>query len=225
MGIKERIQKSRVGLRLLRSVALWLVFPVTLLSFVMFHPGLPGDEEMIAHFYKHRADIEELVARYRRFVPKDNGFYSDWSKQTNTSDIMKRAEVNFIGFSARALWLPNPYSLDSGEKVYEMLNSDKEENLYDFEHYGELLIKLSPRERYRTTNLYYGVIWKWIVYFPENPRIERGKIIFPTDWDGETSYVERVENSLNILPYKWRVYGCAYRKIEDYWFLRICNGH
>lgn len=94
-----------------------------------------------------------------------------------------------------------------------------------FQQYGELQIELSPRKRYSSNNLYYGVVWKWIVFFPENPRIEDGELIFTTDWNGRTIFTERVENSLNVLPIAWKEYGCAYRKIEDYWFLKMCNGH
>lgn len=220
MDINARKKKKRSANWLLSLALISL-----LLCYVVFYPGLPRDEEMIEHFYRHRADIEELIRRYRNFVPIDNGSHHAWAQQVGTPEIMERAQVSFINFSGKALWLQDPYSQSSGKKIYAMIGMAGDRNPYSFQRYGELQIELSPRRRYSSNNLYHGVIWKWIVFFPESPKIEDEKLVFPTDWNGKTIFKERVESSLNILPTAWKEYGCAYRKIEGQWFLKICNGH
>ena len=53
-----------------------------LLIYLFLKPNLPSDEEMIAHFYKNKADIEELVKQWR--THEDFLSVSAWKKSEST---------------------------------------------------------------------------------------------------------------------------------------------
>jgi hypothetical protein len=79
--------------------------------YTTFYTGLASDEEMIEHFYEHKAEIEELVKRYREFdaesirpvyieVSRSNGEietvemeypHFKWIEQNDTKELMRKA--------------------------------------------------------------------------------------------------------------------------------------
>jgi hypothetical protein len=70
--ILKTILKSVVAITLLVSLGYYLL--------VVRNP-LPSDDEMIQHFNAHRAEIEELVRRYRIFDPDSKvGHSTTWKK-------------------------------------------------------------------------------------------------------------------------------------------------
>ncbi|MDR3345919.1 MAG: hypothetical protein LBS73_01985, partial [Campylobacteraceae bacterium] len=125
-----------------------------------FGTGLASDEEMIAHFKEHRAEIEELVKRYREFDPETaaepklvsvkhaNGTWEDryvkdhtlWIEQNDTRALAKKAgvDIHWSGMGIfgdsnfggnRTIWLPNPYSIESGE-LFDSMTKDKYNEIF-----------------------------------------------------------------------------------------------
>jgi hypothetical protein len=124
--------------------------------FAKTYTGLASDKEMIAHFKEHRAEIEELVKRYREFDPetaepayawmsnKKSGEYEEvpykshdlWTKQGDTPELLKKASINKIYLHSKipavdgsiTIWLPDPYSAKSAKLAEEMIKSSKKIN-------------------------------------------------------------------------------------------------
>ncbi|MGD9172402.1 MAG: hypothetical protein PVI97_20470 [Candidatus Thiodiazotropha sp.] len=184
---------------------------------------LPSDEEMIEHFRLHRNDIEELVRRYRNYSTDPKVDHSMWFKEGDTQKIMWRAGVEEIWHSAYSPWLPNPYSIETAESIMQQIRNVRGHGL--FTKYGGLVLKLLPRDYYRSVNLKYLHIWKDFYNIPEAPRIEKGELLWPFDHNGEYSVRRRIISSLDQFPGNWKDYECVYRQIETHWFLRLCNGH
>jgi hypothetical protein len=198
---------------------------------LLWRTGLPSDEEMIAHFYAHRADIEELVRRFRNFeMPeKDDSLPKNayqWDKQPGTPELMKRARVwNITGFGP--MWLPDPYSTEAVkeiEKIYKYLPARRRIFLRE-RKYGAIKIRRNPKERFFRGHPIYLNIWKNLIFFPEIPRIEDGWLLGPVRTNGRHAYRNRTSYSLNYFPKHWEEYECVYRPIEPHWFLQLCNGH
>jgi hypothetical protein len=124
--------------------------------YTMLYTGLGSDEEMITHFKEHRAEIEELIKRYREFDPQnapgfteerqENGEYKKvpyyarhlWEKQGDTPELLRKADIYFMGIHKRiptldssvTIWLPNSYSDETAKLAEEMIqNSQKIGNL------------------------------------------------------------------------------------------------
>jgi len=189
--------------------------------FLIIRNPLPSDEEMIAHFYAHRADFEELVRRYREYDRPSDKDTSFWYKEGDTLDLYKRASILDVEFSA-PVWFTFPYTLGTAIEVEERMKKDGRSL---FHKYGALSISLSPRQKYRIITPRYTVIWKNFYFFPEEPRIKDGKLFWPLNIKGNYSKQRRTFPSLNRFPNQWKDFECVYRKIESHWFLSMCNGH
>ncbi|MDR3054117.1 MAG: hypothetical protein LBU53_01760 [Zoogloeaceae bacterium] len=217
------------------------VLVVALFAFAYYvllvRTGLPEDEEMIAYFQAHRSDIEELVRRYRSFEQprtdaegrkpdgKPDWKKWDWSLQGDTQKLLKKTGIERIDFLALNPWLPNPYSLESARKLDALIEDPRDKTFSVFFKYGMLRIERNPRQKYRTGNIIYGVLWKEIIFVPEVPRIENGWLLGPLNNKGRYSFQSRVFSSLNRIPPRWESFECVFRQIEPNWFLTMCNGH
>ena len=183
---------------------------------------LPGDEEMITHFQAHRADFEEVVRRYRSFDAGPDGSPGDWAVQEGTPVLLKRAGLRKHIFGTSPLWFPDPYSQEAASLLRKKI---EEHGFQLFREYGALVLRPSPKKRFRAMNLHYVTVWKDFMFFPEVPRIENGELLWPINTRGNYAKRRRVLPSLDDFPDHWKDYECVLRKIEPQWFIRMCNGH
>jgi hypothetical protein len=205
----------------------------------MFRTGLASDEEMIAHFKEHRAEIEELVKRYREFevAPNNETFdnaHKKWKQQSDTPELLQKTGVGYITAIMGdaqygdwyTLWFPNPYSIETAHKL-KAINDLKswEEKRSIFYKYGMIGVYLDGR-KYSTKH---GII-KQFVYIPEIPRIENNKLLSPLNINGEHYFRKPLLSSLNYIPFRFWAYSdngeatqCAFKQIDLQWFLRMCN--
>jgi hypothetical protein len=207
--------------------------------FDKIYTGLASDEEMIAHFKEHRAEIEELVKRFREFevAPNNETFdnaHEKWKQQNNTPELLQKASVSHLIAIAesigigdlRTLWLPNPYSIETAHKVKAINDLESwEERRPMFYKYGMIGVYIYSR-KYDTEGYY---TYKHFVFIPEVPRIEDGKLLSPFDINGEHYFRKPLLPYLNYFPFKFSTYRdsgeiapCAWKQIEPQWFLRLC---
>jgi len=211
--------------------------------------GLPSDEEMMANFYAHRADFEELVWRWREHPPVSDGKGIGYLFPRENAQQMKRAGISRINESI-PFWYPDPYSIQTAQKRYDMA-ARKNDPVYGFDvlhKYREAVIKPEHEiDRYTKSRLIranndvrLSMVWKDFVHMPEVPRIENGWLLNPPSvasskiapddqyHEKENVYVQqkrrRVLSSLNTIPEDWKVNECVYRQLEPQWFLQMCNG-
>jgi hypothetical protein len=204
-----------------RSAWRWgtAVFAVALafeVWWMLFDNELPSDEEMIAHFEAHRGEFEELVALYRNYRPLP-GERRTWEELPEIKVRRERVGVIYISTIGSLLWLPNPYSIESGKRSWAM------NNLAECRRYCALIFEPSERRRYYRTSIRYGTIYKNYVSFPETPRVEQGRIWYPMDDNGVIQPMDRVADSLNAYPPNWGRGNCVYRRIEPKWYLMMCR--
>jgi len=200
----------------------WLLVAASVFALVYYllhiNP-LPKDEELIAQFQEHRADIEELARRYRQIDPQPNKDHSLWIKEGDTPALFKRAKVWSVQ-SAVGIWLPNPYSVESAKIIEEQSKTAKDLSLSV--KYGTLHVQFDD-PRYTGTALLYGnKVWKDLYFIPQIPRIENGVLLGPL-YRGVNSPNYRVFNSLNEFPKDWGLAECVLRQIEPQWFIRMCR--
>lgn len=204
---------------------------------------LARDEQMIENFMTHRADFIEVVHRYRNYQRSPDKDASSWYKEGDTQELYKRAMI--VDIDAQGIWLPNPYSAETAKRKYGLVGFEYNRK------YGALRISPTcpscaahPDQRgdldHRRNTLLFGTIWKDYYFFPEVPRVESGKLLWPLSVVGKgfpgaqfhekegvatIQKKERVLPSLNRLPSHWQESECVYRQIEPQWFIRMCNGH
>ena len=195
-----------------------------LIYWLYFATDLPSDDKMIAHFYAHRDELEEVVRRYRSLeVPREMSITTTWLKEEGAQELLHKAGIDRIAAGV-PLWLPNPYTLETGKKRIAM-SQDTRRTYSIFNKYGSLLIKMSPRRQYRSVNWPRAVVvWKEYFHVPENPRIEDGWLLGQFDEKGAPNLRRRVVSSTNHFPLVWGSFGCVLRPIEPHWFLRLCSG-
>jgi hypothetical protein len=201
--------------RILAGLVMFLLFYAYMRSV-----PLPTDQAMIKHFQAHRADIEELVRRYRTFDPgpgKDHSIL--WKAQGDTPELIKRAGIAYISDTTMSYWLKDPYSPETARHVEELNKASRGFTLS--QQYGVLCITLAASNRHRSPSLFHGVVWKDIYFFPEPPRIEGGYLLGPLNTKGGYKYKERVLSSLNFYPSNWKPYTSVFRPIEPQWFIHL----
>ncbi len=188
--------------------------------FLFIYVPLPSDEEMIAHFKANRTEFEEIVKRYRNYDAGPKGFHSEWRNKDDTDEILKTVGIRRITSSYP--WLPNHYSKETKQLFKQQLKN----GLYHkMRHkHSVLIVKPFPRSRYYSKNLYYVNVWKSYVYFPEEPRITKGRLVWRID-KNEKPISSRVEDSLDHFPDDWDRFESVYRQIGPQWFLVLSNGH
>lgn len=190
--------------------------------FVITRNPLPGDEEMITHFQAHQADFEEVVRRYRAFDAGTDGSPGGWAAQEGTPALLKRAGLRKHIFYSTPAWWPDPYSLTTAVALEKARGKG---SMKISRAYGAVVLRPSPKKRFRAMNLRYVTVWKDFMFFPEVPRIENGELLWPINTRGNYAKRRRVLPSLNDFPGEWKDYECVLRKIEPQWFIRMCNGH
>lgn len=213
--------KSKWGRVLLWSVALiitLLILAGLWLSRYLFVNSppwrvntLPPDEELIAHFYKHRADIEELVRRYRSYVPPPGKQHHEWTTLGDTPEIFKRAGVKRL-IEVLPMWLPNSYSVEARQRDGGIVADWRKEATYR-------ALAIRPLD----TRFYHNVVWKDLVFIPIIPRIENGVMLGPVDKHGMNVMNLRVVPTLNNEPPDVDRDTCALRQIEPQWFVMMCR--
>lgn len=209
--IKRNLARKILSLVLLLTVG-WLAWT---------RNPLPSDESMISTFHEHRSDLEEIVRRYREFELPANQSHTGWLQQGDTVELIARAKVYDVSYSAIGYpWYPNPYLMETGKRV----EGDRGD-LSRWDKYGSLLIKPEPSNHYYAFTLRHGLVWKDFEFFPEVPRIENGELLGPVDSGGKYTFRHPVRASLNRFSTRWREFQCIYRRIEPQWYLRMCNGH
>ena len=227
------LSKSREGADLaMRSKLkkfLWIGIPIVLLGAAFYalagRNPLPKDEELIAHFYAHRADIEELVRRYREYEPLKEGQHHLWKDQGDTPVLLEKVKIRYLDYEG-VIWLPDPYSVTTGEKIKNLSPGERIHSKY---RYAAIRIRLGDDRYFRGAIVYtiaglrVSTVFKHLVFFPEVPRIENGWIMGPVILDSESKPLYRMFESLDDFPPDWGRGQCAFRKIEPKWFIKLCN--
>ncbi|MDP1612946.1 MAG: hypothetical protein Q8M11_17975 [Sulfuritalea sp.] len=172
--------------------------------------NLASDEELIAYFFAHRADIEELVKRYREYQPPPGQGHHQWRKQGDTAERFKRAGVRDITYNV-TVWFPNPYSIETAKQVAATPGFEK------YIKHGGIRVQIDDDRFMRNST-----IWKDLSFIPEIPRIENGMLLYPVDEQGRQSR-DRVLPTLNSEPPEVQRDECALRQIEPQWFIRMCR--
>lgn len=175
--------------------------------------SLAPDEELIAWFQDNRPDIEELVRRYRDYVPPEGKGHGEWAKLGDTPAILQRSGVRRITHTLN-LWLPDPYSVEARKR-----DGNRAANWREEAKYQTLIIEPADDKRF-----YHISVWKEMVYFPVAPRIENGFIIGPVDALGRNGHY-RISPHFNSEPPLVDRDECAYRPIDAQWFVRMCRTH
>lgn len=185
-----------------------------------FDNKLPRDEEMIAHFRAHRAEFEELVTLYRNYRPLP----SDPPAWDDIQEIKARRERIGVRYVTEQLgiWLPNPYSPETGKLILELIHSHQFGRSED-RRYKTLKITPADRRYYWMASFRYGTIWKDYNHFPEAPKVENGQLWTSIDDRGRSDSMGLVLESLNAFPPNWEKGDCVYRPIEPKWFIRMCR--
>jgi len=172
---------------------------------------LPSDEEMVAHFQRHRADFERLVQLYREDPRR--GVMIKPTREMKT--IMKRIKVNGIAPDQR-IWLPpDPYSGQARREI-ETLRLRRKADRGDPEarKFGGVILDYTPEPVIRLKNLSY--VAKEYYYTPLVPKVEGGLLKTPdVNW--------RIFPTLNRYPPDLWAMQCAYRQFEPQWFIRMCE--
>jgi hypothetical protein len=178
--------------------------------------SLPSDEEMIAHFQKHRADFERLVQVYR----EDPLLPTRWGWVVPTPPIkaiMERAKVNEM-HSDWIVWMPpDPYSDDAKQKI-KTLGLSRRASRYDpaMRKFGGVFLGYG-HPQVRRLNWYLSDVYKGYYYAPFPPRIEKGRLKTPhgDKW---------ISPTLDSYPSNLISGNCVYRQFEPQWFLELCQG-
>ncbi|THF65232.1 hypothetical protein [Pseudothauera rhizosphaerae] len=212
---RKRPRMLRWGINLVLSVlGILVIYTLLLLTGPPRRINtLAPDEELIAHFYAHRADIEELVHRYRSYVPPPGAQHGEWRKLGDTPELFKRAGVKRLKYIGPT-WLPDPYSLEARQR-------DKGKGIVAgwsaaAKYHTVAIVPLDSR------SFYHNVVWKDLVFMPVAPRIADGVLVGPIDHLGRHSH-QRVFPTLNNEPPDVERDTCAYRQIEPQWFVRMCR--
>lgn len=215
-----KLSKSRLKIYL--SVGSLIILVLLILYNFWQRVPLPSDEKLIDFFYKNRSQIEELIQSYRAYdAVESKGDYSYWFSKDNNEDLLKKVGIRIGENTLGLAWLPEPYSIETAKKIKEIGYGEQAHKLNHL--YGPLSIHLLDR-RYLGGSIRYGVLMKYLVIFPESPRIENGFLLGPFDEKGKYSFKIPVRASLNYYPTEWRkTRHCILRKIESRWFISLCR--
>jgi len=187
---------------------------------------LPSDEEMIAHFHNHRAEIEELVKRYRECVTKV-GTSCEVVPENQT--LMEKARVKRVTESGPA-WFPNPYSREAAKQFDDLLMAGKIPSLNPYSNITvELLDEDDPKRHFARVLTSSGLLWifKNLVFIPAVVKIEDGYLLLPARPLCKCRFDEiipknRIFSSFDTYPPNWKKGECVYRQVETHWFIEMC---
>lgn len=203
---------------------------VAVLVFLWNYNGLVSDEELIAHFQEHRAEYEDLIWRYRNFERRPG--IAGWSTDPEIKALADKIKVTYIA-NIGSLWLPNPYSQESAERIEASKHpcSGCENYWRLMDKYGTqaMTTNIGPSEYFLPSE---GPLRKEIIHIPEIPIVEGGRIkppakawrlnkapkAVPTKREGAM-----LLPSLNSVPSELGQRACAYREIEPHWYIALCR--
>jgi hypothetical protein len=182
---------------------------------------LPSDEVMIAHFQEHRAEIEELVKRYRGCVTKVGTSCEDLPENLA---LMEKARVKRVTDVAPQ-WPPNPYSIEAAKQFSKLLQAGKIPSLNPYSSIAvELLDEDDPKRHFASVLTASGrrLIFKELIFIPEVVRIEHEILWLPAHpFTGVTGKM-RIYKTLDEYPSNWIKGTCVYRQFETHWFVHLC---
>lgn len=202
----------------------WAAVSVCLLAaayYTFFVNPLASDEEMIAHFNAHRADIEALVRSYREWEPTP-GEKVIWSHKPETERLLERVGVWTVGNIA-PVWFPDPYSIEGAAHFEALLREGTPEGY--FRRWGTIDVRLRGTQYARSSIVRYpkgAGLFKRFVYYPVVPRIANGVLLYPFPY-GKEGQGDRLIASLNAFPPDWKVGECVLRQLEPQWFIQMCR--
>lgn len=173
--------------------------------------SLASDEQLIAWFQANRPDIEDLVLRYRTYIPPEGKGHNEWEKLGDTPAIRQRSGVRYV-IPILDLWLPEPYSVEARKRDGNRVVDWREKARYQ-------TLKIIPADAKR---FHHNTVWKDMVYFPVEPHIENGFIIGPVDALGRNGHY-RISPHFNSEPPLVDRDECAFRRIDAQWFVRMCR--
>lgn len=225
-SIIKKLHIGLIGLPFLLAIAMWLYIDHR--EFTLFFNPFPSDEKMIAHFQAHRSEFEALVEKYKAFNPRlGTGVFYDLP---GVKELKQKAAIRWVS-DAGATWFPSPYSAEASR---EFDTQRRKPGFFSSEShpYKNKSIEFSMLEQplgrsYRTIWLpsiwFSRWAWKDYFYFPEVPKIEKGRLWYPVTPHGNSTGSYRAYDSLNYYPFWWRMGECVYRQFEPHWFLIMCT--
>lgn len=203
----------------------WLIASACLLAaayYTFFVNPLASDEEMIAHFNAHRADIEALVKSYREWEPTP-GENVIWDHKPETERLLRRAGVWAVG-NIFPIWFDDPYSIEAAKRFEAELKADPDP-FKTSRKIGTIDVLLLGKQYARSSFFRYpkgAGLFKRFVYYPVVPRVENGLLLHPFHF-GRQGEGDRVFDSLNDFPPDWKVGECVLRRLEPQWFIQMCR--
>lgn len=198
-----------------------LLLIVGLLYWWHYNP-LPSDEEMIAHFHEHRTEIEELVKRYREWVPSKS--IPNWQAVQENQALMAKARVKRVTDSGPA-WYPNPYSKEASKQFFDLIRADKIPSLNPYKNITvELLDEDDPKRHFARVLTFSGSRWifKDLVFIPGIVQIENGNLWYPAHEIFGVIEKMRIFSTLDEYPANWKKGECVYLQFETHWFIQMC---
>jgi len=188
---------------------------------------MASDDEMIANFKSHREDFQRLTQLYLTEGYGNTLRAFEWGSgvSSETLLLLERTGVEQIdGTSTGGLWLPDPYSVETAKLAGE-------QEIPEGNPYETLIFEFADSFRYQTPSFRYLEVTRGLTYFPVQPRIENGELLWPVGLDGNYRRRAPVLSSLNVYPDIWKrdrsenscKYPCVYRQIEPQWFIKMCR--
>jgi len=184
---------------------------------------LPSDEEMIAHFHNHRAEIEELVKRYQEREPS---VVANWHALPENVAMMKKSGVKNV--ASRGIWHPNPYSKEAAREFWDKRSAMIREKKLSTNSYASIAIELvdesQPERHFARVLTSSGPRWifKELVFISEIARIEGENLWFPAHVFFGVIEKKRIFSTLDEYPSHWIKGECVYRQFEAHWFIAMC---
>ncbi len=189
--------------------------------------SLPGDEEMIANFYRHREDFERLVKIYREGPFLSNGDRYVFPPPSEVEAIMARINVSVMQGDGQHWVPPDPYSNTARKFIQKLWSARKLFNggLEDRKYSG---VQLSYRHErvHRTCVSWFNIeqprVWKGYYFTPFVPRKLDGclRTPGPAYWGLPHLPGMSVFPTLNRYPSDLKNSSC-YRQFEPRWFISL----
>lgn len=206
------------------SIALVLLISVLAIFYQWFN-GLSSDEEMLEVFNRHKHEIRALMKEFREWEGGQNK--AVWSDQEKVRTSLDVAEIKRMRLSA-PIWHPQPYSYEEAKRILADGDARNEMCGANLSLCSTVVVDIyqgsMPDKFYRHITLSgIHILYKDIVHFPVPPKIDGDKLRLPINIYSKSSEYARVDTVLDEysgLPERGK---CVYRKIDDYWFLRLCN--